>query len=48
MTYRGERKVLTPEEVSAAVLGKMRDTAAARLGEEVTQVNATGQCLYDG
>lgn len=38
VTFRGERKVLTPEEISAAVLGKMRDTAAARLGDEVKQV----------
>lgn len=37
VTYRGERKVMTPEEISAAVLGKMRDIASARLGEEVKQ-----------
>lgn len=40
VTYRGERKVLTPEEISAMVLGKMRDIAASKLGEEVKQVRA--------
>ncbi len=39
--FRGQRKVMTSEEVSAAVLSKLRDTAAAHLGAPVTQAVIT-------
>ncbi|KAL4448440.1 hypothetical protein ABPG75_005659 [Micractinium tetrahymenae] len=41
VTHKGEQKLMTPEEISAMVLGKMRDVASARLGEPVTKAVIT-------
>lgn len=35
------RRSFTPEEVSAAVLGKLKDTAESYLGEKVTRAVVT-------
>ena len=40
--YRGATKTMAPEEVSALVLSKMRDIAAAKLGTPVTKAVITG------
>ena len=47
VTYRGERKLMTPEEISAIVLSKMRDIAAARLGGEVTKAVITVPAYFN-
>merc|ERR1711971_598353 len=36
VNYKGEDKLFTPEEISSMVLTKMKDTAQAYLGSEVT------------
>jgi hypothetical protein len=46
VTYRGESKTLTPEEVSALVLGKMKRVAEERLGQEVKQAVITGETRW--
>lgn len=44
--YLGETKRFRPEEISAMVLGKMKETAEEFLGERVT-VSKTGKsCLF--
>ena len=43
----GQTKRLLPQEVSAAVLSKMRDTAEAFLGEKVTQVVVTVPAYFN-
>ncbi|KAL4438227.1 hypothetical protein ABPG77_010588 [Micractinium sp. CCAP 211/92] len=41
VTHKCEQKLMTPEEISAMVLGKMRDVASSRLGEPVTKAVIT-------
>ena len=35
MEYKGEKKIFSPEEISAMILGKMKEIAEASLGEEI-------------
>ena len=41
VTLKGDKKIFTPEEISAMVLGKMKDIAEGYLGEKVTHA---GEC----
>ena len=41
MQYKGGKKVFSPEEVSAVILGKMKETAEAFLGRELKNAVVT-------
>lgn len=41
VSVKGDNKVFTPEEVSAMILGKMKETAEAYLGHKVTHAVVT-------
>ncbi|GJT21705.1 putative heat shock protein 70 family protein [Tanacetum coccineum] len=41
VTYKGQEKELMAEEISSMILGKMKDTAEAYLGETVEDVVIT-------
>ena len=45
--YLGETKVFSPEEISAMILGKMRDVATGYLGEDVKDVVITVPAYFN-
>ncbi|KII84135.1 hypothetical protein PLICRDRAFT_46498 [Plicaturopsis crispa FD-325 SS-3] len=45
--YRNEQRDFTPEEISAMVLGKMKETAEAYLGEKVTHAVVTVPAYFN-
>jgi heat shock protein 5 len=47
VTVKGEEKVFSPEEVSAMVLGKMKDIAEAYLGEKVSHAVVTVPAYFN-
>ena len=47
VNYLNEQKVFSPEEISAMILGKMRDVAAGYLGEEVKDVVITVPAYFN-
>jgi len=47
VNYKGEDKLFTPEEISSMVLTKMKDTAQAYLGSEVTDAVVTVPAYFN-
>lgn len=45
--YKGEQKEYTPEQISAMVLGKMKEIAESYLGEEVTSAVVTVPAYFN-
>ena len=47
VTYKGETKTFTPEEISSMVLGKMKEIASAYLGKEVKRAVITTPAYFN-
>ncbi|GKD17218.1 putative heat shock protein 70 family protein, partial [Tanacetum coccineum] len=47
VTYKGQEKELMAEEISSMILGKMKDTAEAYLGETVEDVVITDPAYFN-
>jgi heat shock 70kDa protein 1/2/6/8 len=47
ISYQGEEKIFTPEEISAMILSKMKEIAEAYLGEEVTNAVITVPAYFN-
>lgn len=47
VTVKGEKKQFTPEEVSAMVLGKMKEIAEAYLGKPISKAVVTCPAYFD-
>ena len=47
VTYKEEKKQFYPEEISAMILGKMKETAEAYLGETVTEAVVTVPAYFN-
>jgi len=47
VNYRGEARDFTPEEISAMILGKMKETAEAYLGKKVTHAVVTVPAYFN-
>jgi L1 cell adhesion molecule like protein len=45
--YKGEQKIFAPEEISAMVIGKMKEIAESYLGHEVTQAVITVPAYFN-
>ena len=45
--FKGETKSFSPEEISSMILAKMRDTAAAYLGEDITHAVVTVPAYFN-
>jgi heat shock protein 1/8 len=47
MEYKGEKKIFSPEEISAMILGKMKEIAEASLGEEIKDAVITVPAYFN-
>lgn len=47
VSYQGETKEFTPEEISAAILSKMKQVASTYLGEDVTEAVVTVPAYFN-
>ena len=45
--FKGETKSFSPEEISSMILAKMRDTAAAYLGEDIKHAVVTVPAYFN-
>jgi hypothetical protein len=47
VTYKGETKTFSPEEVSSMILGKMKEVASAYLGKEAKRAVITVPAYFN-